>query len=249
MERVLQKSKILVTFLVLPKILKFDFLVQSDWENQNPSHFSSITQNSQISFPVQSDWENQNPSHFSSITQNSHLSHFQFKVTGKIKILVTFLVLPKLPICPFESLPVQSDWENQNPSHFSSITQNSQFESLPVQSDWENQNPSHFSSITQIAQFSLPVQSDWENQNPSHFSSITQNSQFESFPVQSDWENQNPSHFSSITQIAHLSHFQFKVTGKINFCKSRSNLCIQFGNHVVTSNSLHSHQIDLNRKS
>ena len=190
MERVLQKSKILVTFLVLPKILKFDFLVQSDWENQNPSHFSSITQNSQISFPVQSDWENQNPSHFSSITQNSHLSHFQFKVTGKIKILVTFLVLPKLPICPFESLPVQSDWENQNPSHFSSITQNSQFESLPVQSDWENQNPSHFSSITQ-------------------------NEQFESFPVQSDWENQNPSHFSSITQNEQLSHFQFKVTGKI----------------------------------
>ena len=119
MERVLQKSKILVTFLVYPK-----FSIES--------------------LPVQSDWENQNPSHFSSITQNSQLSHFQFKVTGKIKILVTFLVLPK---------------------------------------------------------------------------------------------------------ILNLSHSQFKVTGKINFCKSRSNLCIQFGNHVVTSNSLHSHQIDLNRKS
>ena len=34
---------------------------------------------------------------------------FQFKVTGKIKILVTFLVLPK--ILKFESLPVQSDWD------------------------------------------------------------------------------------------------------------------------------------------
>ena len=55
--------------------------------------------------------------------------------------------------------------------------------------------------------------------------------------------------FLVLPKILNSSHSQFKVTGKINFCKSRSNLCIQFGNHVVTSNSLHSHQIDLNRKS
>ena len=97
MERVLQKSKILVTFLVLPKIL-------------NSSHFQfKVTGKIKIlvtflvlpkilkfhsQFKVTGKIEN--PSHFSSITQNSHLSHFQFKVTGKIKILVIFLVLPKI---------------------------------------------------------------------------------------------------------------------------------------------------------
>ena len=92
-------------------------------------------------------------------------SHFQFKVTGKIKILVTFLVLPKI-----------LNW-------------------VIPSSKWLGKSIS--ASLVQIYVFYLEIMLSL----PIHF-----------IPIKLTWI-ENPSHFSSITQIVHMpSHFQFKVT-------------------------------------